>query len=80
MEKILKKDHSSIIASFNFIQVMEALTSYIQPKLKKVLSQYQHVFEELNGLPPFCGECDYGTPLFPDNQPPDVCPYHHPFV
>jgi hypothetical protein len=45
MDKLLKRGHSSIIAQFNAIQVVETTPLRIHPDFRLVLSKNQHVFE-----------------------------------
>jgi len=45
-----------------------------------ILKKHHQVFEKLNGLPPYRGECDHGIPLILEIQPPNVHSYVHPFA
>lgn len=52
MEKILNKGHSSIIAQFDAIQVMDYSPRKIHLDLKFVLDKHHQVFETRHDLPP----------------------------
>jgi len=78
MEKLLKKDHSGIIAQLHSIHVVE--TPSLHPDLQSILSRHQVVFTTPKELPPFCGVHDHSIPLIPGSLPPNVRPYCHPFA
>jgi hypothetical protein len=77
MEKLLKKGHSGIIAQFHAIQATE--TPSMPQDFKSILSKHQVVFSTPQGLPPSRGLHDHSIPLVPDNLPPNIRPYRHPF-
>jgi hypothetical protein len=77
MENLLKKGHSGIIAQLHSIQATKR--PYVPPDLQSIISKHQVVFSTPKGLPPSHGVHDHSIPLIPDNLPPNVCPYRHPF-
>jgi hypothetical protein len=77
MEILLKKGHSDIIAQLHSIHATE--TPFVPPDLQSILSKHQVVFSTPQGLPPSSGFHDHSIPLVPDNLPPNVRPYRHPF-
>jgi hypothetical protein len=52
----------------------------VPPDLQSILSKHQVVFSTPQGLPPSRGVHDHSIPLVPDNLPPNVRPYRHPFA
>jgi hypothetical protein len=80
MDKLLKKGHFGVIAQFNAIRVMHNPTQEIHPNLQLVLEKHYQDLETLKGLPPSQGEHDNDIPLILGSQPPNVCPYRHPFA
>jgi hypothetical protein len=77
MENLLKKGHSDIIAQLHSIHATE--TPSVPQDLQSILSKHQVVFSTPQGLPPSRGVHDHSIPLVPDNLPPNVHPYRHPF-
>jgi hypothetical protein len=47
--------------------------------LQSILSKHQVVFSTPQGVPPSLGVHDHSIPLVPENLPPNIHPYHHPF-
>jgi hypothetical protein len=77
MENILKKGHSGIISQLHAIQATE--TPSVSQDLQSILSKHQVVFSTPQGLPPSHGVHDHSIPLVPNNLPPNIHPYRHPF-
>ena len=65
-----------MLDQFNAIQVMEPPTQDIPLDLKRVLFQYQQVFEAPKGLSPTRGEHDHGIS---GSEPLNVQPLLSPF-
>ena len=65
MEKLLKKDHSNIIAQCNAIQGLETTPLEPHPTMQQVLAHYRQVFEVPTGLPLTRAEHDHGILLIP---------------
>jgi hypothetical protein len=77
IEKILKKGHSSIIAQLHSIHATE--TPSVLQDLQSILSKHKVVFSTPQGHPPSRGVHDHSIPIIPDNLPPNVHLYRHPF-
>jgi hypothetical protein len=77
MEKLLKKDHSSVIAQIHAIQATE--TPSVPQDLQAILSKHQLVFSTPQGLPPFCGVHYHSIPLVLGSLPPIIHLYCHSF-
>ena len=77
MEKLLKKGHSGVITQIHAIQA--TWTHSVLRDLQSILSKHQLAFSTHQGLPPSCGVHDHSIPLVPDNLPPNIHPYRHPF-
>ena len=77
MEKLLKKDHSGVIAQLHAIQATE--TPSVSQDLQAILYKHQVVFSTPQGLPPSCGFHDHSIPLVPEILPPNIHMYRHPF-
>jgi hypothetical protein len=77
MENLLKKGHSGVIAQLRAIQETE--TPSVLHDLQALLSKNQMVFSTPQGLPPSHSVHDHSIPLVPENLPPNIRPYRHPF-
>jgi hypothetical protein len=77
MEKLLKKDHSSVISQLHAIQATE--THSVPQDLQAILSKHEVVFSTPQGLPPSRGVHDHSIPLVPRILPPNIRLYRHPF-
>jgi hypothetical protein len=77
MEKLLKKGNSGVIAQLHAIQATD--TPSVSQDLQSSLSKHQAIFSTPQGLPPSRGVHDHSIPPVPDNLPPNIHPYHHPF-
>jgi hypothetical protein len=75
--KILKKSHYGIIAQLHAIQATE--TPSMLQDFQSILSKHKVVFSTAQGLPPSSGVHDRSILLVPNNVPPNVRPYRHPF-
>jgi hypothetical protein len=78
MEKLLKKGHSGIIAQLHAIQATEIPP--VPQDLQALFSRHQIVFSTPQGIPPSRGVHDHSIPLVLGSLPPNIRPYHHPFV
>jgi hypothetical protein len=78
MEKLLKKDHSGVIAQLHAIQATEIPP--VPQDLQARLAKHQTVFSTPQGLPPSHGVHDHSIPLVPGSLPPNIRPYCHPFA
>ena len=47
--------------------------------LQSILSKHKVVFSTPQGLPPSGGVHDHSIPIVPENLPPNIHLYHHPF-
>jgi hypothetical protein len=63
MEKLLKKDHSDIVAQLHSIQAVE--TPSMHPDLQAILSKHQVVFSTPPRLLSSRGVHDHSIPLVP---------------
>jgi hypothetical protein len=52
----------------------------MHPDLQDILSKHQAIFSTPHGIPPSRGVHDNSIPLVPNNLPPNVLPYRHPFA
>jgi len=80
MGKLLKKDHSCMIAQFHAIQVLNNPTPEIHTDLHIVLDKHLQVFETPTTLPPSRGYHDNGITLILGSQLLNVHHNQHPFV
>jgi hypothetical protein len=65
-------------AQLHSIQVVE--TSLVHLDIQDILSLHHTIFQTPQGLPPSHDDHDHSIPLISGSIPPNVFPYHHPFV